>query len=370
MQTLALKLAVAALAALLMPYSGWAQDAPAIAKATGAEKERLKGLIEQAKKEGAVSYIDTLITPQAHDKLEAAFKKHYGLPASFQVGGIYLSPSAMITRLGQEMHANRVTFDVAAVASPAWVQGRLKEGKILKYASPEYANYKRALDEQMGLKDHFLVSAAYTFSPTWNTEITKFDGDSWQDMLRIPDLVPPGRFISSDCAVSDSTLMVYMGVRRVIDLKGWKKLADHKPNYTYKSEQTLSRLVSGEDLFALYGLNSHTVKFNKKGAKLKNLRPKEGLVLLPQVQFVLAGSPHPAAAKLWFDFVLSEEGQKIFMGNEYHISGRSGFKGPPEAPGLDDLPTIKMEWLKLTEDDLQKARDEWLTMFHGGKKRK
>jgi iron(III) transport system substrate-binding protein len=351
-----------------MSGAAWGQEAPALANAQGAEKDRVKGLIEQAKKEGAVSYIDGLITPGTHDALSAAFKKHYGLPDSFKVGNTYGAPVTIITRMTQEMRADRYTLDVVGVASPAWVQGRLAEGKVMKYESPEYANYKNALTQKMGLKDYFIANAAYTFTPTWNAETTKFEGDSWKDMVKIASLAPEGRYSSSDCAVSDSTLQVYMGVRQIVGLDEYKKLAAGNPVYTYKSEQTLARLVSGEDIFALYGLTSNIPKFNERGAKLKHMVPKEGYVLLPQVMFIVAQAPHPAAAKLWFDFILSQQGQEIFVKSDSVFSARSGFKSPrPEITAFDDMKTIPMDWLKLTEDDLQKARNEWLTMFKGGK---
>ncbi len=368
MTRVAMKLAVLGIAVLLLPQPALAQEPPALAKATGAEKERLKGLIEQAKKEGAISYIDGLITPPTHDLLSAAFKKHYGLPDSFKVGNTYGAPVTIITRLTQEMRADRYTMDVVAVASPPWVQGRVADGKVMQYESPEYANYQKALEGTMGRKGYFIANAAYTFAPTWNGESTKFEGTSWKDMVKIADAAPEGRFSSSDCAVSDSTLQVYMGVRQIVGLEDYTKLANRKPVYTYKSEQTLARLISGEDIFALYGLTSNIPKFNNRGAKLVHMQPKEGYVLLPQVMFITAGAPHPAAAKLWFDFVLSDEGQKIFVKSDYVISARGGFKSPVEGvPAIDDIKTIPMDWLKLTEADLQKARNEWLTMFKGGK---
>ena len=360
--------AILGLATVLTLGAARAQEPPALTQATGAEKQRISGLIEQAKKEGAVSYIDGMITPGTHDSLSAAFKKRYGLPDSFKVANTYAAPVGIITRLGLEMKANRITFDVAAVASPAWVQGRLAEGKVLHYDSPEYANYQKSLDLKMGLKGSFLLNAAYTFAPTWNAETTKFEGTSWKDMVKIAELAPAGRYSSSDCAVSDSTLMIYMGVRQIVGLDDYRKLAAGKPVYMYKSEQTLARLVSGEDMFAMYGLTSNIPKFNERGAKLKHLQPTEGYVLLPQVMFMLANSPHPAAGKLWFDFVLSEEGQEIFVKSDSIISGRGGFKSPrPEVPSIDDMKTIPMDWLKITEVDLQKTRNEWLTMFKGGK---
>jgi ABC-type Fe3+ transport system substrate-binding protein len=280
-----------------------------------------------------------------------------------------MSPSGNITPHGTELRSGRVTFDVGAVASPAWVQARANEGHIMKYASPQYAHYEKAISQQMGVKDMFVLNAAYTFAPTWNSETLKFSGDSWKDILKVPDVVPEGRFGITDSGVTDSTLMVYIGVRSVLRVDDWQKIANHKPNYTYKAEQALARLVSGEDLFAIDGSAQRIFQFNAKGAKLKNIIPKEGLVVLPQMMWVFAKAPHPSAAKLWFDFVLSQEGQAIFVQNEFTRSARAGFKSPhPELPGLDQTKTIPMEWLKYTEADLKKARDEWTSIFKGGKK--
>jgi hypothetical protein len=161
-----IKLAILGVVGLMVPSAVRAQEPPALAKVTGADKDRLRNLIEHAKKEGAVSYIDGLITPGTHDRLSAAFKSYYGLPDSFKVGNTYGAPVTIITRLNQEMGANRYTMDVVGVASPAWVQGRLAEGKVMKCASPEYDNYKTALDQKIGLRDYFIANAAYTFAPT------------------------------------------------------------------------------------------------------------------------------------------------------------------------------------------------------------
>ncbi|HET9902610.1 MAG TPA: ABC transporter substrate-binding protein [Xanthobacteraceae bacterium] len=369
MKRFALGLAALGAAMLFAPGPASAQEPPALAKAQGAEKERLKGLIEEAKKEGGVVFIDALITPKTHDQLAEAFKKHYGLPASFKVGNTYMAPSGIITRLVQELRSGRVTFDVGAVASPAWVQARAAEGHIAKYESPEYAHYKEAIAQQMGVKDMFVMNAGYTFTVVWNSETTKFEGNSWKDMLKIVGTVPEGRVSTSDSAVTDSTLMVYIGQRKYLSVDDFKQLASLKPVFSYKSENALSRLVSGEDIFALYGSAQRYRQFNDKGAKLKAMVPKEGYVVLPQMMWVFAKAPHPAAARLWFDFMLSQQGQEIFVKNEYTYSARTGFKSPIPGHGLDEAKAVPMDWLKYTEDDLQKARDEWSAIFKPGAKK-
>ncbi len=355
-----LKSAVAALAlAGLMAGAAEAQDPPAVARLTDAgEKAKLKERIAAAQKEGMVNYINTVIQPATNDALTAAFRTYYGLPASFKVGYLTQAPGNVITRMQQEIAANKYTLDVGSVASPPWVHARIKDGKIAKYDSPEYAAYKQSFDLGLGKPGYFAFDGAYYFVPMWNGEVTKFKGTSWKSVL---ETAPEGRINANDPSVSDSALMTYIGLRQVFPLDMWVKLASLKPTLMYKSEQIAARLISDEDKFAWNGMPTRAWQNNQKGAKLEFMRPDEGVVLLPQCTFILAGAPHPVAARLWLDFVLSETGQKILAQKEVLISGRSGFTSPyPDyVPSIDKIKIIKVDWEKLTEADLQKSRDEW-----------
>ena len=92
----------------------------------------------------------------------------------------------------------------------------------------------------------------------------------------------------------------------------------------------------------------------------------QGVVLLPQAMFILAKAPHPNAAKLWIDFILSEEGQQLMVKGEALMSGRSGFKSPlPEyAPAIDSLKLMKMDWKGLSTEQLKKVRERWTGIFN------
>jgi iron(III) transport system substrate-binding protein len=356
--------AMLALALIVTPSVGWTQEAPAVAQAQGADKERLKVLIAAAAKEGQVNYIDTMISPVTHDAMAAGFRKYYGVPASFKVGHMYNGPSPVITRLQQELNASRVTFDVGAVASPGWVNAQYKAGHFMQYDSPEYANYQKSIDQQMGIKGSFVLNCAYTFAPGWNSDTLQFEGNSYKDVLKLVGKLAPGRTNTADSELADSTLMVHIGMRKALGPEYFEELAKLKPSFYTKAEQGLTRLTTGEDLFSILSSTSRTMMFNLKGAKLKFMEPKEGFVMLPQFMFILKQAPNPNAAKLWFDFVLSDEGQKIFVSNEFVNSGRSNFQSPvKEAPGLDDVKQVSMDWLSFSDDEFKKARAEWVKIF-------
>ena len=338
-----------------------AQEAPALAKASGAAKATLQGLIAAALKEGQVAYIDTVIQPPTNDALTTAFRKYYGLPNSFKVNYLTMAPANIITRFEQEIRAGRLTVDVGAVGSPSWAFAKAAEGQFLEYESPEYAAFSKTFDLKLAKKNFFAFNGAYYFVPMWNTETLKFTGTSWKDVV---GSVPAGRISTSDGSASDPTLNTYMGLRKVLDVAFFEAVAKLKPSFMYKSENTASRLVSGEDLMATLGMPTRAYQFNAKGAKLEFMRPTEGVVVIPQTMFIFAKAPHPAAAKLWFDFVLCEEGQTILAQREYLMSGRSGFVHPVAGfPTLESVKAIPLDYEAITPEEMQKYRNEWSGIF-------
>src|SRR5258708_39323868 len=113
---------VAATAGLIASGAG-AQEPPALQGVSAQEKARLTALIDAAKQEGALTYWDVVIQPETNDVLAAEFRKTYGLPGSFQVNYQLSATANLVTRVEQEIAANRVTIDIAAIRSPPLVFG-------------------------------------------------------------------------------------------------------------------------------------------------------------------------------------------------------------------------------------------------------
>jgi iron(III) transport system substrate-binding protein len=347
---------------LAIPHAR-ADDPPAIQAAAPPEKEGLRATLEAAQKEGMVSYWDTVIQPETHDELVAGFRKAYGLPSGFAVK-YTLSPTlGLITRVEQEVGSGNVTIDIASIASPPWINGLVAAGHIMRYDSPEYRAYGKVFDAELGKPSYYAFNGAYIFVPMWNADSLEFKGKSWKDVLAA---VPPGRISLNDSANSATGVLAYMGLRTIFDLDYFKNLARMKPAFVLRSEATAERLVTGQDLMAFGGMPTRAYQYNERGANLKFLLPAEGVVLLGQDSFILNQAPHPNAAKLWLNYTLSEEGQKILAKREALISGRSGFTSPlPDyAPAIDTLKIVKMDWGHISQDDIRKAKAEWLSIFN------
>jgi iron(III) transport system substrate-binding protein len=355
-------LTAALLLAAMLAGPAVAQDPPAVQAAAAADRDALRARIAAARAEGTISYWDAVIAPETNDDLVASFRKTYGLPSGFAVKGTQSATLNLVTRVEQEVASGNVTIDVASLASPPWLNGLIAGEHIMKYDSPEHAAYAKAFEAGLGRAGYYAPNGAYMFIPAWNPDHFTFKGTSWRDVL---GAVPAGRISLNDAPNSATALLTYIGLRTILDLSFFQDLAKMKPQYIVRSEQTAERLVSGQDLMAFGGTTGRIFQYNERGANLKFLLPKEGIVLLGAGSFILSKAPHPNAAKLWLDFTLSDAGQTILTKREALISGRSGFKSPlPDyAPAIDGLTLIRTDWSKISADDIRKAKAEWQSVF-------
>jgi iron(III) transport system substrate-binding protein len=85
--------------------------------------------------------------------------------------------------------------------------------------------------------------------------------------------------------------------------------------------------------------------------------PEEGTFVIPTPIAVLKGTARPNAAKLFVDYMLSEEGQVVFV-EDQTLSARTDVKPPAGAVALTDLKIIPMDWAAV-----EKQSEEIKTKF-------
>jgi ABC-type thiamine transport system substrate-binding protein len=122
----------------------------------------------------------------------------------------------------------------------------------------------------------------------------------------------------------------------------------------------LDQVIAGEYWMNLMAFNHHVVISARKGAPCDWLKLEPAPVELDALG-LLKDAPHPNAARLLLEFILSEEGQKVFQQNDYlpalpsvpaMVAGLrpndGGFQGDFLRPELihEQLP----HWQKVTQE--------------------
>ena len=104
-------------------------------------------------------------------------------------------------------------------------------------------------------------------------------------------------------------------------------------NVAGSAREVLDQVIAGEYAMALQIFNHHAVISKKKGAPVDwiKMEPVTGSL---SVVSITKGAPHPNAAKLLVDFIISTEGQKVFRDADY-------ITADPAVPAAD--PGLKPE---------------------------
>ena len=344
-------IALAAIAgvALTLPRAH-AQEAPALAAIKDpTEKARVAALIELAKKEGQLSWIGVQIEPGHANAILTEFKRYYGLN-DLKGEYTYAATGAIVTRVEQLLKAKRNNFDIVWNASWAWYKDLLKRGEIMKYELPNYAAYTLSDKHGMSQKGYW-VSDAYAFAPIYNTQavasqIKDFHPTSWNDFVD-PRLA--GHLCMINVLISTSAAPVVAGITKVMGDKWLEALGKLKPTLHSKAAQGRDWVGSGEFSATLLNSPKDALSLIKRKLPTKQVFPNEGVVLIPFPAIIMTSAPHPAASKLFIDFVRSAHGTQTMMdAGALLFFGRPGVKPkyPDILPAAEDVKAIPFDWDK------------------------
>lgn len=257
-------------------------------------------LIAQAKKEGRVAWYTTVSIPESQE-FSALFQQQF---PSIQVDIIRSGSGAIVNRIVSEYNANKHLVDVVQGFSSRGGYGALKQRGILaQYKSPEHKFLPSDLRDPAGYwGSHF----QNTFVLAYNTRMVK----SPDVPKTYDDLLKPkwkGKQILNDT----ENYEWFDGLLRVWGkekgLAYFHKLAQQEQVFQRGARGRVQLVAAGEFPFTI-GYGPHAQSFVNKGA------PVEWVALEPVVTIINTVSvaqkaPHPAAARLFVDFLFSKPAQ-------------------------------------------------------------
>ncbi|MGA9866386.1 MAG: extracellular solute-binding protein [Acetobacteraceae bacterium] len=301
-------------------------------------------IVEAARREGAFAIADAA-PGENFQKFMAAFKAKY--PFLDIATGFYSAPTGrVLARVNAEIDAKRVTFDVMLAANmAAWIE-MTRAGKTMRYDSAEYAAFPAGAKA-----DGFWAAAqAIGVIPVYNkTVLAPADAPtSWLDLLnpRFAD-----RKIAIQNAAAGTQFNQFYLLERALGLDFIKKLAAQRPVVMATGAQMTDAVVRGE---VLIGASlDHWRAFGPLAEQegLVGVYPREGMPLTLAPVGIIGGAPHPNAAWLFIDFILSAEGQTLLDTNLYGMySMRPDVAPPPGQKPLGEthplLPTDLDDYVK------------------------
>lgn len=339
-------------------------DPPALQGLSGANKDRVQKLIDGAKKEGSLTWWDTIMDVAASTQIINDFKQYYGLK-DISISIPRMRTGTLVAKVEEEVEAGKNTVDIISVAALGWFYEMLERGQLLKYCSPEYKFYGPAARAGLNMKCYW-VSDAYVFVPAWNEKCFKTPPKpivSWNDLLR-PEF--KGKIVQGDVLKSTSYSATFEAVKSVMGEKFFEKLATQDTMVIMGTKRTQEKMLTCEAPVDMSSMPTrlYQLSLETDTSAYKNAYPKEGVLPLPQPMAILKAAKHPNAAKLMIDYMRSERGQMTHGRIVGFASGREGIKHPsPYIKGLNEMKAIPFDWKHYGSEAIQKTRKEWRRIF-------
>ena len=280
-----------------------------------------KALIEAAKKEGSVTVLNPQFSDWTGQHLGEGFVKRYGLGPDFKFNNLRKGTGATVAQTRQEIQAGKHTVDILIVSAPGFFDEASKRDAFEKLDSGYWKNHEAGAKAagQYSNYPYVVVPFAYTFQPVWNSScpgMEHFDATSYADVLK-PEL--KGKTIASDITKSftytNTALALEEAGMNLDDL--WTKLKATDPLVEFRTEPKMQMVVSCQRPLDMWNLSGRAYQdILKKPELIKVLKfgtYKEGQVMLGNQAAVIKGAPHPNAAKLFIEYLLSKEGTDVFV---------------------------------------------------------
>ena len=276
-------------------------------------------IIAKAKKEGRVVWYTTVSIPESQ-QFAALFQKQF---PSINVDIIRTGSSALVNRVISEFNAKKYLVDVLQGFSSRGGYVALKQRGILgRYQSPEYKNLPSDLRDPAG---YWGSQFQNTFVLAYNTRMVQ-PADvpkTYEDLLKP---MWKGKKILNDSENYEwfDGLLHYWGKEK--GLAYFRKLAEQELVFQRGARGRVQLVAAGEYPFTI-GYGPHVQSFVQRGAPVDWV-PLEPVVTIINTVSVAEKAPHPAAARLFVDFLFSKPGQ-LMLREQSRIPSREDVEPNP-----------------------------------------
>lgn len=273
--------------------------------------------VEQAaRKEGrVVAYDPTYFAGDIGRVVTKAFKDRYGVSAEFLITG---GSSASIEKVRAEKRVGQSVADLmitGSVSGPNLIsmgfirKGVDKELPVLKDKSAFGLAPVYSPDGEEFIFEYSLLTAGVNKNLVKAGEI-----QSYRDLL---DPKWKGKIVTRDPRLGSGPAMltiVTMRLLNILDDDYFMALGRQAPVLSGAGDMEVVNMVARGEIPIAFNnpVSAVYIPLAREGAPLRILNLKEGTVVMPSVIQITNDAPHPNAAKLFINWLLSTEGQTVF----------------------------------------------------------
>ncbi|GAA3981563.1 extracellular solute-binding protein [Thermobifida alba] len=281
-------------------------------------------LVEAAQNEGIVTWYVS-IPDEPVQAAAAAFEEEYGIPVEV----VRMGSPVLAQRYSTERDSGQSVGDLVTIPEAHVLDEYLEKGWIRELPADQVENMADWPEEALHKDAYFLVNSQ-PIGVAYNTDkLSASDVESWEDLL---DPKLKGEIDTADPQSFLSWTELLRILKEEYGEEFLEGLADNDIKKVDSAIPGTQQVAAGESLTTFPSLPSVVNPLQESGApvELAYLAPTTGV---EQYTAVAEGSPHPNAALLFANFLMSEKGQ-IALNEGFGISPLGELEGTlPEPEG-------------------------------------
>jgi iron(III) transport system substrate-binding protein len=311
--------------------------------------------LEAALREGEVTWYTSHYSSETAEAIASLFEEAYpGITVT-----VYRQTAQRIfQRFVQEQEAGQAVADLLGITEISLVADLAAQGQLAKYVptnvgsiDPQYAKYNDP-------EGYFHVANVGNNIISYNTDLLTEDQapHSWQELL---DPRWKGQIATGNPGASGyvGTWATWVYLEFGVDY--FERLAAQDVLVGQSITDTIPRVAAGERAVGVSS-DQTTAKAMQAGDPIAIIYPTDGAVVMPTPNAIPANAPHPAAAKLLADFIISEPVQRFLVEHEALIPLVPGVDPPAHVP--PDATYVRPELQELATN-LETVIGEWRRLF-------
>jgi iron(III) transport system substrate-binding protein len=327
---------------------------PALAQAPAGQAEDWAAVEAAAKKEGTLTLYSNLL-PNGIEPILSAFRADY---PEIKTESVRLGDNPLIERFSTELNFNRNMADVVITFPDDRLWKGLEAGWALQWAPPELPNFPK----EVSFNNKAFTLQYARVAIIWNKNLVKPEDEpkEWTDLFD-PKWKGKLGFNPVWRALTKQQLVAFwedkIGITDVAE-----KLKAQDVRFFEGSGGVSQAVLRGDVQIApLDDLPLNP--FLEDGAPLGFVYPESGTPISTNLGFVSAKAPHPAAAKVFLNWLMTKKGQETLQKNAGLTVSRSDVAAPKFIPATKDLKNAVRGQDFITPERSKKMVEHWQKLF-------
>jgi iron(III) transport system substrate-binding protein len=262
-----------------------------------------RALVAKAKQEGTVTYYSGQSTVSL-TPLAAAFEKRYGIKVVIN----RVLDNVSRQQVNAEISTGNAIADVWELSSRAITLGALKNGWVADAVGPNL--FTKRFDRKKNMVGKAVIIGDGVLGMAWNPQRVP------AGVTDITDFVKPqfanGRMGLPDPAVSPTVIDFYLWLQEHYGADILTRLAAQHPKI-YLGVQPLQQGIESAEIDGAPYAAGTVIADKAAGAPIEFKLPAKGAWNVPFHTMILKQAPHPAAAQLLMNYMVSQEGQSVML---------------------------------------------------------